>query len=556
MKTIDYQGVQKTGQVLALESTGYVLARHSAFTLPVIRIACALLSAILLIISFPDYDIGLAAWIALVPIALASTNMRFTSAFGLGLVAGIVATFGICGWIFNVPHFGMLQAIPLALYLSLYPALWCAGLVVLKRTRLPFIITGAALWVALDFLRAHAGFLAFPWATLAQSQHTDLPLLQTASLTGEAGITFVVVLVNLAIVTGLIKRQWRPLIVSIVALVILHLGGAITIANTAYAPGLQVAVIQPAITRTEAANQHGWNTSLGRLERLTRAARATTPRPDLLVWPETAVRNFDSTPALVRRIKNLAAGIGAPIIFGSSDTVTAFARTNKGFRIHYRDHDAAWMVPVHAAMPKPYDKIVLLPFVEYRPFARWFRWPQWLVTPWTFHTIQGHRRTLFKFGTGVRVAPVICWEILFSDRIRHSVADGAQLIVHLVNDNWFGKSAEPRQHELASVMRAVENRVPVVVASNTGPSEIIGPSGRVIARGPGLFTSGVLAAAVSLGGGSPYTHYGDLFAWLCIIVVMLAFGYGVATAWQRKQKRLLLPARMMTNTRRRYEKNT
>lgn len=540
MKTeFDCQGAQRGGQALALDTAACSSSYDNVFELPAIRIACALLSAMLLTVSFPDYDLSIAAWIALVPVALACLGMRVTSAFGLGLVTGLAATLLMYDWIFNVPHFGMLQAIPLALYMSLYPALWCAGIVVLRRSRAPFIVTGAAWWVALDFLRAHAGFLAISWATLGQSQHADIPLLQTASLTGEAGVTFIVVVVNLAVVTGLANRQWRPLVFSLVAVALLHVGGAIAITGMPSRPGLQVAVVQPAITRVEAANSRGWNTAFKRLEDLTRVAQAASPRPALVVWPETAVRNYDSSPALARRIRTLAAGAGVPIIFGSSDLVTVFTKADTGFRINYREHDAAWMASADGVVPKPYEKMILLPFVEYRPFAQWIRWPQWLVTPWMFNTIRGHRRTLFKLSGGARVAPVICWEILFSDRVRHSVADGAQLIVHLVNDNWFGNSAGSRQHELASVMRAVENRVPVVVASNTGPSEIIGPSGRVIARGPGLFTSGVLSATVSPGGGSAYTHYGDVFAWLCIIVVMPVFGYGAVVAWQRKRKRLL-----------------
>ena len=143
--------------------------------LPGIRLVCALVSAGLLTISFPDFDFSAVAWIALVPLAVACEGTRWRVALGLGLLAGMAATLASCGWIFNVPGIGWVQALPLALYLGLYPAAWCAGLVVLRRSRMPLAFSGAALWVALDFLRAHAGFLATSWTTLAQSQHAWHP---------------------------------------------------------------------------------------------------------------------------------------------------------------------------------------------------------------------------------------------------------------------------------------------------------------------------------------------------------------------------------------------
>lgn len=552
---VDYRDDQKATVIPAAAPPGVSITLETVLELPGARIVCALVTAALLTISFPDFDFGAAAWIALVPIATACAGVGVATVFGLGLLAGMGAAFGTYDWIFNVSHFGMVQAMTAALYLSLYPAAWCAGLVVLRRSRAPFVATGAALWVALDFLRAHAGFLAIPWTTLAQSQHADLALLQTASLTGEAGVTFAVVVVNLAVVTGLTCRQWRPLAFATVAIAILHIGGIIAIADTASAPSLEVAVVQPAITRLEAATNRGWNAALGRLEHLTREAQASSPKPALIVWPETAVRDIGNSPALAKRIKNLAASADIPIILGSSDLQTSITWNDSGFRIDRRDHNAAWMIPAHGVVPAPYYKMVLLPFAEYRPLARWVRWPQWFA-PWMFNTIRGHTRTLFKLGGGTRVAPVICWENLFDGRVRRSVADGAQLIVHLVNDNWFGRSAEPRQHELASVMRAVENRVPVVVASNTGPSEIIGPTGRVIAEGPGLFTSGFISASVTLGVGSPYTSYGDLFAWFCVAIATLAVGStltaGLLNGWNGR----LLPVRVRVNTRSRKKEST
>jgi apolipoprotein N-acyltransferase len=147
-------------------------------------------------------------------------------------------------------------------------------------------------------------------------------------------------------------------------------------------------------------------------------------------------------------------------------------------------------------------------------------WPAWLV-PKVVRQLPGERRRLFELPNKTEVAVLICWENLFSDFVRGAVREGARLLVQLTNDNWFGRTAAPRQHNLASVLRAVENRVPVMIASNTGPSEIIDPFGRVVGGVPESFGEGLAVAEVSLGtGGTVYGRCGNLLAHMCIAVVL------------------------------------
>jgi apolipoprotein N-acyltransferase len=133
---------------------------------------------------------------------------------------------------------------------------------------------------------------------------------------------------------------------------------------------------------------------------------------------------------------------------------------------------------------------------------------------------RGEHAQLFRVGPVLAVGALICWENLFAPLARESVDGGANLLVQLTNDVWFGHSAASIQHNLMSVMRAVENRVPVVIASNTGPSQIIDGYGRVIAGVPGLFTDGVATGAIEVDvGGTLYSDVGDVFllgllAWL------------------------------------------
>jgi apolipoprotein N-acyltransferase len=147
----------------------------------------------------------------------------------------------------------------------------------------------------------------------------------------------------------------------------------------------------------------------------------------------------------------------------------------------------------------------------------------------TFDVVPGRDEgQLFTLPDGTRLAPIICWENLFAPFVRRRVGEGVDVIVHLVNLYWFGKSEAPLQHHLASVLRAVENRVPIVIASNAGPSAVIDGWGRVLAEERQLFSAGLITAAVPKGSGPTfYTRFGDVFAGLAALLTILALWQAV-----------------------------
>jgi apolipoprotein N-acyltransferase len=156
-------------------------------------------------------------------------------------------------------------------------------------------------------------------------------------------------------------------------------------------------------------------------------------------------------------------------------------------------------------------------------------WPSFLV-PRVFASERGPlERQRLHLRDGTEVGVLICWENLFADDAREIVSGGARLLAQVTNDNWFGRTAQPRQHNLAGVLRAVENGTPLVVASNTGPSQIVDRQGRVLASVDALFTSGTATATVALGGGGTlYTRVGDLF------VAAGGLGALLAAVWRRR----------------------
>lgn len=505
-------------------SKGFSIREETVPLVPLTRILLVLLSVAFFVCSLPGPDIGWLGWVALVPILLACEGLPALGACGLGLAFGIVSSFGIYGWLFEVNAFDLRHAVVLALYVAIYPAVWCTAIAWLERRHVPFIVTAPALWVIIDYLRAHAGFLALPWGTLAQTQHHNLPILQIASLGGEQAVTFLVAVGNAALASVILRREQKTVVMAVIALAVVHLWGAAVVYTTPQGPGIKVTAIQPNIQIAERQTGEGRAANLERLEQLTH--RAASDHPVLIVWPESAIPgDLNTDPSLVARLQGLSDEIGIPLIIGAA-RVEKFATGMTDIRIGRRVFNTAYLLRPRQPVAEPYRKRVLVPFAEYLPYADLIPWPEWLA-PRVAEMTQGDRNQLFRVLPDLTVGTLICWENLFAPLARESVRGGGNLIVQLTNDVWFGRSAASRQHNLMSVMRAVENRVPIVIASNTGPSQIIDGYGRVVAKVPNLFTEGLATETVNAGiGGTLYSAVGDFFVFCALA------GLGAFYAWR------------------------
>lgn len=467
---------------------------------------------------------GILAWVALAPLVIACAGRTPHSAAGLGLLAGVVSSIVTFRWVLGVPGFGWAHAVLLALWLGLFPAVWCAALAALARVRVPVVAAAPALWVLLEGLRAHAGTLALPWGSLAQTQHGNLPLLQLAAVAGEPGLSFLVAAAGVAIGRGLAARAWREVVAVAALVAVAHAAGALALAGRQSGPeaAFPVAVVQPSILAAERETQQGYLATVDRLERLTREAAAA--RPALVIWPETAVRGLSVDADLRLRLDRLARELGVAILAGSSTTekfVDAGAAATRAVR-----YNEAVLVAASGEAAAPYRKSLLVPFVEALPLEGRVRWPAWLARG-SYGIERGPGPQLFTAADGTRFSAVICWENLFAGYVRRAVSDGARLLVVMTNDAWAGRSAAPHQHNAAAVLRAAEAGVPVVVASNAGPSIAVDRRGRVIARARGLFTHEVVAAMLPLGAAAtPYACFGDLLA--AVVVVAAAALLAVA----------------------------
>jgi apolipoprotein N-acyltransferase len=235
---------------------------------------------------------------------------------------------------------------------------------------------------------------------------------------------------------------------------------------------------------------------------------------DLIVWPETAVPFFlrEGGP-LSQQVLDLAKEMQSYLLVGSPD------RTRD---ISSRYYNSAFLISPEGKIVQKYDKIHLVPFGEYVPLKSLLFFVQKMATGIGDFS-PGQAFTVFEAPAG-RFGVLICFEAIFPDQVRRYVLAGADFLVNITNDAWFGDSSAPYQHLSMAALRAVENGVILVRAANTGISALVTPTGRIVKQSD-LFVETVLSGTMARRSAETfYTRYGDVFAWGCglISVVVLA----------------------------------
>jgi apolipoprotein N-acyltransferase len=387
---------------------------------------------------------------------------------------------------------------------------------------LPVVVTLPIAWVALEYVRSF--FLSgFPWASLGYSQQGILPVIQSADLFGVYGISFLLVLSNATL--ALCWQAWRQRRMSREAVVALAATVLLLVGNLAY--GLQrltqpleerretrkVALIQGNIDQSikwDPQFQQQTVTTYRELS-LTAAAQGA----ELIVWPESATPfYFQEAGPLSRQVRDIPPATGSQLLLGSP----AYERQGDDFRLL----NSAFILSPQGEILGRSDKVHLVPFGEYVPFARFLPFIEKLVvgvgdfSPGLLQPLpmNGHR-------AGV----LVCFEGIFPNLAREYVRLGSDLLVNITNDAWFGRSSAPYQHLAMSRFRAVENRVWLVRAANTGVSAFISPSGRIVAQSP-LFETTFLLQEVGLGARpSLYTRSGDLLPRLFLLLSLAALAW-------------------------------
>jgi apolipoprotein N-acyltransferase len=508
----------------------------------------ALVSGGLLILCFPKFSLHLLAWIGLVPLFMALEGKKPFRAFLISFATGWGLFSGVFYWIWSVQSFNLLDYFLLAIYLSTYLGIFGHAVQVIRfRTTLPLPFIAPPLWVALEFLRSHAGFLGVPWMLLGHSQFLHPWLIQITSLTGVYGLSFLIVMVN-AVLTEVIPlvraKSWSEFrLVSaglrldmIVVATFLLCGsliyGAWVVSDVPADEGIRVTVVQGNIAQNQKWDPTYRDRILDRYMALSRNAAAGHPK--LIVWPETAVPgDVQHTPLLLKELGGLARESGSYLLVGTAASAK-FAEK----KLAEKEYNNLVLISPDGTISGEYQKQILVPFGEYAPLKGIVRWSEAVATP-RQDILAGDQSTLFTMGS-LSFGATLCWENVFPDLFRKFVKAGARLMVNATNEALFGDTTAPYQLLAMSVFRAAENRVAVVRSTNTGISAFIDPYGRIIdelkgSDGRRVFVEGALTGTVPLSHGQTfYTRYGEVFAFGQIGIAVLTILYSFLIHWRKE----------------------
>jgi apolipoprotein N-acyltransferase len=480
----------------------------------------------MLVLSFPPFDLWYLAWIALVPLMYSISCGRRLEALLNGLLAGFIYFLGTVYWVShsmyiygNVPiPLTIIAVILLCLYLCLYTGLFSYLFGMIQEgLSLPASLIAPPLWVSLELIRTYA-LTGFPWSSLGYSQHPALSIIQISDITGIYGVSFLVVAINglvfdlTAHLTGRDRSTFRlkafgvTFVLLISALSLFY--GTFRLYQPEADDSVRVSVIQGNIPQDQKWDRRFQGAVMGKYISLT--MQAMNRKPQLVVWPETALPFvFGYDGKLTEKLRQFQKRLGAYLLTGS----VRLRDERDGER---KLSNSVILLSPDGEVASVYDKIHLVPYGEYVPLRSIFPFIEKLVE--AIGDFLPGREIVVMETPFARIGNLICYEIIFPGLVRKFVHDGADLLVTVTNDAWFGRTSAPYQHFSMAVFRAVENRVPVVRAANTGISGFIDSRGRVIEKSD-IFVQAVLTHDLKKGtGGSFYSDYGDVFAYICLLV--------------------------------------
>ena len=468
-------------------------------------------SGLILALAMPKPGVWALSWVGLVPLFLALRGAAPSRAALCGLVSGLVY-FGVI--LFWVSLFGYLPWALLAAIQAAAMAAFAVAARFLQPTRigwLGYVATPAA-WTTLQWVRS-LGPYAFTWGSFAHTQAANLPVAQIASLTGPWGIDFLVCLVNLAL-AGLIapngSRRYAP---AGVAVGLIAVCAGFGLANLSTQPSakqsVKVAVIQARlVTNLQEAMAADPDFPARAFEAYaSMSLRAATARPDVIVWPETALGARIEDPGWGWYIARLAEASRADYLVGGYDPS------------EHGDYNAVHLYDSRGRKSGVYRKVRLVPFGEFvplrslLPIARRYGVRDEDVRP-------ARRHVLLRSSIG-QIGVSICFESLFPQVARSETRHGAVALFVLTNDSWFERTQAARQHAMMSTLRAIENGRWLVRCAATGISAVIDPRGRTVEE-IGLYRSRTINARIgTLEGLTPYARLGDYFAYACALCTLV-----------------------------------
>jgi apolipoprotein N-acyltransferase len=506
------------------------------------------------------------AWFGLAPLLWAVMSLPEgrrapRQAFLISYVCGVLWYAGNCYWIYATmllhgglsPLVSALMLAGFSLVLGGYFGLFGLGLALIRRatgSRWKPLALAPVLWVALDL--ANARITSVPWDQLGYSQVDNALLIHFAPWTGVYGLTYILVAVNGLIAGGFTREKRQNIYLWILDAFVLLFGGAfggMLQTTPKPVPTATAVLVQPNLDVSADNVWPGaqWNQHIAQFTQLaekncggdiegipqTGAAAGEIPcsqnaaHPDLVAWPEAPAPFVGGDPRFQQAMAGVAQAVHAPLVVGGIGT-------DYSQQEGWLDYNSAMIFAADGSRIGRYDKIHLVPFGEYVPYRNLFFFAHKLTGKVSDFS-RGTSRRVFRIpdqqGHMRAYGVFICYESVFGDEVRHFALNGAEVLVNISDDGWYGDTSAPWQHLNMARMRAIENRRWLLRDTNNGVTAAIDPYGRVrqsIAR----HQVGALAAQFGFRDDVTfYTKHGDVFAWCCVVLA------GVVLVWAGNGRR-------------------
>jgi len=512
------------------------------------------------------------AWFSLVPLLcalLSQLNLDrpqvLRRSFLLAWFCGIVWYIGNCTWIYDTmlihgdlpAPVSALLMLGFSLVLALYFGFFGLGVVLVQRafgkTRLT-LATAPFIWVALDM--AASRITCVPWDQLGYSQVDNALVNQIAPWTGVYGVSFAVLVVNVLIVGGFLldRRSGRFTWGISGAVLLVGCGLGVTVVPPRPIATETAVLVQPNLDVAADNTWSGpgeWDQHMAEYARLSADQCKTyiagipeteapngeiicppyATHPALIVWPESPAQFYESDLRYLHSLEAIARAEQAPMVVG-----------NYGIDIlpqegTVHDYNSALILGADGQRVGRYDKIHLVPFGEYIPYKNLLFFARKLTGRVSEFT-RGDQRKVFRLGNAQggahRYGVFICYESVFGNEVREFALLGAEVLVNISDDGWYGDTSAPWQHLNMARMRAIENRRWILRDTNNGVTASIDPYGRVRQSIPRHVVDALPAGFAFRDDVTFYTAHGDLFGWLCAILVWGAVGWSLRTLLRRK----------------------
>ena len=493
-------------------------------------VLAAAISGACLAVAFPPFQYDLLVWTALVPLLWSIHNSQNPSqAAFYGWVSGLVFFLIDVRWIYETltvhghlsVHISILILVTLVIVLAGYFGLFAFFARFIQRSSGQYWLIFPICWVGVEYMRTYF-WSGFPWDLVGYSLSQRANLIQVIDITGVYGLSFLIVFVNSVILETVLNRR-----TSLGKVLVLLTSGLLLVSGcyiyaqekfrhhgeqTNSKPFFTVGILQGAIPQGVKWSESYRSLTFKKYEDL--AEQSVTAGADLLIWPETSVPVVIGGEDLAwMEAVQISQKLNKPMLIGAP------SQTNSAGEINY--FNSAFLIDGSEILAD-YDKIHLVPFGEYMPLA-------WLLP---LGPGMAAREADFTPGASMKVlkppntppfSVLICYEAIFPDLSRMAVNNGATFLVNITNDGWFDTSSAPYQHLAMAKFRSIENRKWLVRSANTGISAAFNPLGELVDSIP-LGESGWINVRLTDSTNHVitfYTKYGDVFAWICIIILIL-----------------------------------